>query len=881
MKYNQEKIINIYESLGTNPDRGLSGGQVIEIREEKGYNRFDEGKKETILQKIIHHLFDLTSLILMTAAAISTFLAISEKEGFAEPVVIMTIVIINTIIAVYQETNAEEALAALKKMNAHMTIVIRDGQKLSVNAEELVPGDILVLESGDMIPADARLIKSVNLWVEEATLTGESVPVEKDATAEIADNAPLGDNFNMLYSGCLITNGRAKAVVTGTGMETEMGKIAGLLNTTERIKTPLQKRLAKFAKFLTAIAASASAVIFAILLIRGQEIGYVLMNSVALLVAAVPETLYVIVTITLAFGVRVMARKHAIIRKIPAVETIGNATVICSDKTGTLTMNKMTIMEVWAKGHESIKANDKFTDDETQLIEMLSLCCNAAINIIDGEENEIGDPTETAIIRLLHKKNIIKKELDKKYPKVHEIPFESERKLMTTVHKTEDGRYVSITKGAFDRIPLDKTTIDENLAMQIHDTFASHALRVISLGYKYYDTLPENLEIEELENNLTFAGFVGMIDPPRKESIQAVKTAKEAGIRTVMITGDHAATASAIAREIGILEEGDKVMTGAELNEISDDYLIAHIKEYSVYARVSPEDKIRIVQAWQAHREVVAMTGDGVNDAPALNAADVGVAMGSGTDVSKNASDIVLTDDNYASIVSAVKEGRRVYDNIRKALFSLLSDNFAEIVVILFAVICGWGVPLLAIQLLYINVVADGVPDMWFIKEPAEEDIMCRPPADKDGNIFAGGLGKRTGMMAFVLTVVTLVAFYIGKFVMPGTNDPAQALMVGQTMAFVVNSWSSIINSFNIRSYKKSLFKIGLKSNAMLSYGIFASVALTFAVATIPPLATVFKCTPLTLTHWLILIGLGAFPLLVGEIHKVFMNRRKNSRSVF
>lgn len=878
MKNSQERLSDIFQRLQTNPDQGLTSQQVAEIQKEKGLNKFEEEKKETLLQKIVHQLKDLTTLILTAAALISLFLAITEGHGFAEPIVIMAIVIINTVIAVYQEMNAEEALAALKKMNAHMTVVVRDNQKVSVDATELVPGDILILEAGDMIPADARLITSANLRVEESALTGESVPVEKDADAIIPDNASLGDNFNMMYSGCLVTNGRAEAVVVETGMNTEMGKIAGLLNNTERVKTPLQKRLIKFAKFLTVIAIVSSITIFTILLSRGESMGEVLLNAVALLVAAVPETLYVIVTITLAFGVSVMAKKHAIIRKIPAVETIGNATVICSDKTGTLTMNKMTIKRVWATNRQPIKAEDDFGSDETRLIEMMSLASNAVIRTDDGERTEIGDPTEIAIIRLLQNKHTTKEELDEKYPKVHEIPFESKRKLMTTVHKTEDGRYISITKGAFDKIPIGKSTASVDATTQIHDEFADNALRVIAVGYKYYDTLPQNLDVKELESDLTFGGFVGMIDPPRPESIEAVRTAKEAGIRTVMITGDHVMTASAIARETGILCEGDKVITGIELNKMSQEDLIKHVKEYSVYARVSPEDKIRIVQAWQAHREVVAMTGDGVNDAPALKAADVGVAMGSGTDVSKSASDIILTDDNYASIVSAVEEGRRVYDNIRKALFSLLSDNFAEIVVILFAVIVGWGVPLIAIQLLYINVVADGIPDMFFIKEPAESDIMQRKPADKDGNIFAGGLGKRTAMMSTVLMIVTLIAFYVGKFVMPGSDDPVHAHLVGQTMAFIVNAWSSIINSFNIRSYKKSLFTIGLKSNLALSFGIFASVALTALVATIPVLASVFRCVPLTRTHWLILIGLGIAPLIIGEIHKIFM--RKNSKSM-
>lgn len=873
MKYYREKLTNIYQLLKTDPDRGIKDSQVIEIQKEKGFNKFDEEKKETVIQKIFHHLMDLTSLILLAAAAISLFLAISEGHGFAEPIVILAIVIIDTILSIYQEMGAEKALEALKKMNTHMTLVIRDGNKQSIDTAELVPGDILALEAGDMIPADARIIESINLKVEESVLTGESVPVEKDAKAEIDEKAQLGDQLNMLFSGCLITNGRAKAVVVETGMNTEMGKIAGLLNNTKRVKTPLQKRMVQFSKLLTVIAVVSAALLFIIEFSRGEEILNILLNAVALAVAAVPETLYVIVTITLAYGVQKMAKKNAIIRKIPAVETLGSASIICSDKTGTLTMNRMTIKQVWAVGHEPLSAHDEFSQAERSLLEMMGLASNASIEIKDGEEKEIGDPTEIAIIRLLRDKHIEKESLNAIFSKVHEIPFDSDRKLMTTVYKTDNldaMRYISITKGAFDRIPIDTTSVCADTAKHIHDQFAENALRVIAVAFKYYDTLPEKLDAAELEHELTFGGFVGMIDPPRPESVLAVKTAKEAGIKTVMITGDHLLTASAIAREIGILSAGDKVLTGVELNEMSQEDLIETVRDYSVYARVSPEDKIRIVQAWQEHREVVAMTGDGVNDAPALKAADVGIAMGSGTDVSKNASDIVLADDNFATIIEAVAEGRRVYDNIRKALYSLLSDNFAEIIVILFAIIVGWGMPLVAIQLLFINVIADGIPDMFFCREPAEDDIMQRKPVDKNGSLFADGLGKRTGMMMVVLTVTTLIGFYIGRFVtIPGATVPSIA--AGQTMAFVINAWSSVINSFNVRSYKKSLFTIGFRSNRWLSYGIFFSIGLTAIVATLPFLAGVFRCVPLSLNHWLIMIGLSIVPLIVGEIHKIFL----------
>jgi len=877
MDFIREKLTVLYGVLQTDQNKGLTEAQVAEIQKEKGFNRFEEGKKETILQKVFHHLKDFTSIILLVAAAIALILALTEGHGYADPIVILAIVIIDTILAVVQETGAEKALESLKNMNAQMTVVIRDGVRQSIDAVGLVPGDILILEAGDMIPADARIIESINLKVEESVLTGESVPVEKDAAAEIPEKASLGDRLNMLFSGCLVTNGRTKAVVVEIGMNTEMGKIAGLLNNTKKIKTPLQKRMTKLGKTLSLIAIASASVLFVLqFFVYGEKILEVLMNAVALAVAVVPETLPVIVTITLAFGVRVMARKNAIIRKIPAVETLGSASVICSDKTGTLTMNKMSIQRVWAVGHNPINAHDEFGHAERLLIESMALASNASIEVKDGEEKEIGDPTETAIIRLLRDKHIEKESLDNIFPKVHEIPFDSDRKLMTTVHKMDDLdslRYISITKGAFDRIPIDVTSVCGDTAKRIHDQFAEDALRVIAVAYKYYDALPENLSPEELEKDLIFRGFVGMIDPPRPESIVSVRIAKEAGIKTVMITGDHAITASAIAREIGILSENGKAVTGAELCEMSDAELMENIRDYSVYARVSPEDKIRIVQAWQKQGEVVAMTGDGVNDAPALKAADVGVAMGSGTDVSKNASDMILTDDNFASIVEAVREGRRVYDNIRKAFYSLVSDNFAEIIVMLFAVICGWGAPFVAIHLLYINVVADGIPDMFFCREMAEDNIMKRKPSKKNGSLFADGLGARMGMMAVVLAVITLIGFYVGSFVqLPGNIQPSIA--VGRTMAFVINAWSSVINSFNVRSYNKSLFKIGILSNPSLFCGICASIGLTAIVATTPLLASVFHCAPLGLNHWILIAGLAIVPLIVGEIHKLIRNKK-------
>ena len=872
MNFTTEKMANIYQALQTNPDKGLTNAQVAEIQKAKGRNVLVEGKRETVFQKVLYHLRDFTSLILIAAGLIALYLAMTSDHGYTDVIVIFAIIIFNITLAVRQEMGAEKALEALKRMSAPMTVVIRDGKRQSVEASELVPGDILTLESGNMIPADARIIESVNLKVEESALTGESVSVEKDANAEIPDNAPLGDRLNMLFSGCLITNGKAKAVVVETGMTTEMGKIAGLLNTTKKERTPLQQKMSALGKIICFIALASGAVIF-LLEYFDKPLALVLLNAVSMAVAVIPECLPIVVTVTLAYGVFNMAKKNAIIRKIPAVETLGSTSVICSDKTGTLTMNRMTIQQIWAVGHEPAKAHSEFNHDEKRLMELMGLASNATISVHNGEKKEIGDPTETAIVRLLQDKHIEKESLDAIFPRVFEIPFDSERKLMTTVHEMddlEDVRYISITKGAFDRIPIDSTSVCGHTAKSIHDKFAESALRVIAVAYKYYDTLPENMNADELEHGLTFAGFVGMIDPPRPESIQAVKSAKEAGIRTVMITGDHVLTASAIAREIGILSDGDKVLTGVELAGMSQQELTNSVRDYSVYARVSPEDKIRIVQAWQAHGEVVAMTGDGVNDAPALKAADVGVAMGSGTDVSKSSSDVILTDDNFSSIVDAVAEGRRVYDNIRKVIYSLIACNISEIFTMILAILFWDKAPLVAIQLLMINVVADGIPDLCICREPMEEDAMKRKPVHKNASVFANGLGIRIAIVAVVFAVASLIGYYVGRFV---TISPliAPSHEVGMTMAYVSVGWTSVINILNVKSFNKSIFKVGIFSNPLLICGICFSVALVFATAFIPGVMSIFHCVPMSLNHWLVLIGLAVLPIIVVELQKRFI----------
>ncbi|MDR0459559.1 MAG: HAD-IC family P-type ATPase, partial [Coriobacteriales bacterium] len=670
MKYAVDDLALVFSLLETDPDQGLTDSQAQSALNRQGYNRFSEEERETIIKKVFHHLTDFTSLVLLVAVAIATYLALTSDHSIFDALVIFSIVVLNIGLAVRQELGAEQALEALRSLNAQMTVVIRSGTQQTIQAEQLVCGDIVLLKAGDSIPADARLIEAFNLVVEESPLTGESIAVEKDADALVSEKAPLGDQLNMLFSSCLITNGRAKAVVVATGMDTEMGKIAGMLNSTKRSKTPLQKKMDELGKIISLIGLGAGVLLF-ILQVFSEPVAVVLLNAVSLAVAVIPECLPIIVTITLAYGVTNMAKQQAIIRRMPAVETLGSASVICSDKTGTLTMNRMQIQQIWAPGHQPLLASADLDDAERTVIELMGLASNATLGK-DGEQYKaVGDPTETAILRLLREKLIEKDELDARYPRVFEIPFDSARKLMTTVHELDGQRYLSITKGAFDHIPLTAASLDDR-AQLVHDQFAENALRVLAVAYKYYDQLPTVLDIGELENDLTFAGLVGMIDPPRPESHDAVLTAQQAGIRTVMITGDHVKTAATIAAEIGILNTGQKVMTGLELAELSDQQLTDRVHEYSVYARVSPQDKLRIVRAWQSYDEVVAMTGDGVNDAPALKAADVGVAMGSGTDVSKNASDVVLTDDNFASIVSAVGEGRRVYDNIRKVVSSLV-----------------------------------------------------------------------------------------------------------------------------------------------------------------------------------------------------------------
>lgn len=864
----QESKEEVVDRLKTNSLNGLTQQEAKKRLDLNGYNEFEEQKKETLLRKSLHHLTEITSVILMIASAIAGYVAITQGTGWAKVFVILSIVIINVVVAVYQESKSEAALEALKRLNTNTTTVIRDGKKSRVKANELVPGDITEFNSGDIVTADCQLLETNSLQVDEASLTGESEPILKNENFRSQNDSPIGDRFDWVFSGTLVTNGRGKAVVVKTAMNTEMGKIAKLLNETEKLKTPLQIKLAQLSKRLSFIALFAAIAVFLIgIFIHNHSTPDMLLIGISLGVAAVPETLPIIVTMILSRGVFNMVKKNTIIRKIPAIETIGNTSVICSDKTGTLTQNKMKIQQIWIESSEPTFSTEEFSDEEMKTLVLLTVCSNATIEV-DEEENEkvVGDPTELAIIRLLHKKGLTRVDAERGFPRVEELPFDSKRKLMTTLHLLDNGDHLVVTKGAFDRIPVNWKNEEQRLKAQvIHDEFASKALRVIAIATKKLTEYPDAINEETLEVNLEFLGLIGMIDPPREESKEAVKQAKEAGIKTIMITGDHKLTAQAIAKEIGILEDekSELVVTGLELSKMSDDELKEKIKNISVYARVSPQDKIRIVQAWQSKGEVVAMTGDGVNDAPALKAADVGIAMGiTGTEVSKNASDMIITDDNFATIVSAIKEGRTSFDNIRKTIYFLLSVNFAQIFIMLAGVTLGWGAPLTAVQILMVNVIADGIPGFFLSFEKSERGVMKRLPLRKDSGVFADGLGLKIFQRSLNFVIIVLLAFYLGA-----STPEIGSRELGVSMAFIVMSLSSALNIFNIRS-KDSILVTGLLENRRLFLGTLTSVFLTILIMILPALRQTFEVIPLNSLQWLIVIILGISPIVINEIQK-------------
>ena len=859
----------LLRELNTNPETGLTSAQVAELLGKHGQNRLREKKKKTTLQRFIDQFKDVMILILIAAAIVSFVVVVMEQNWgeLFEPALILLIVILNAIMGVYQEGKAEKALDALKNLSAPHARVIRDGKESVIDAANLVPGDIIKLEAGDFVPADARLLHSTSLKSEESALTGESVPSEKDAAAEVAENSPIGDRTNMVFSGCSITYGTALAVVTGTGMNTEMGKIANLLDGEGDTQTPLQKKLAQLGKYLGIMALAACAIIFVVGLLNKIPVLEIFMTSVSLAVSAIPEGLPAIVTIVLSIGVQRMVKKNALIRRLPAVETLGSASIICSDKTGTLTQNRMTLVKAYVDGKgitEDISAEN--SEDVRALLLRGALCCDGSVVInADGTEQHIGDPTETSIVLAAHKNGMPKDEINKQYPRVAGIPFDSDRKLMTTVN-VMDGKNVVIVKGAFDMLAARCVKGDLETAKRITEEMSENALRVLAIACKTVDTVPETPTSEELENGLTFLGLVGMIDPPRPECKVAVATCRRAGIKPVMITGDHVVTASAIARELGILEESDMAITGAQLDAMAEDELDATVEKISVYARVSPENKIRIVKAWQRKGQVVSMTGDGVNDAPALKAADIGCAMGiTGTDVAKGAADMTLTDDNFATIVDAVREGRGIYANIKKVVGFLLGTNIGEVITVFLAMLFWHETPLLSMQLLWINLVTDSLPAIALGMEPVEADVMDRKPKPKNEGLFAGGLGVRVVLMGAMFAALSLVAFFLGSRVLtPADMDPTK---VGQTMAFLVLAMSQVLHAFHMRS-DKSLFKIGPFGNSKLNWAALASLVLVLIVC-FTPVRIAFGLELLSAKLYLIALGLILIPSVIMEFCKL------------
>ena len=902
-RFNKE-IDQVEKELEVNKQEGLTTEQVKQKQEKYGLNELEAAKKETLLQKFFNQFKDFSIIVLIIAAIVSGAVGVAQGEGITDTIIILIVVLVNAIIGVAQESKAEKSLEALQKLSDHAAKVIRNGKMDVIPAKELVPGDIVVLDTGDYIPADLRIIEAVNLKSQESSLTGESVPVEKNTEAIKDTEIGVGDRTNMLFSSSLVTYGRGKGIVVETGMTTEVGKIAKLINSSEKQETPLQKKLNKLGKTLGIVAIVICILIFIVGIIEGKEPINMFMTAVSLAVAAIPEGLAAVSTIVLAIGVQKMVKKNAIVKRLPAVETLGSSTVICSDKTGTLTQNKMTVEKIFfnnnLKGIEEVKEEiekDKNVKEISELKKLVyaNMLCNDTKIAQDG--TLAGDPTETALVNMAFKLNF-EKEIYEKTPRVEEIPFDSDRKLMTTVNN-QDGKYIVYTKGGIDE--LLERCIDyeingekhQNLKeytetiRKVNEEMAKEALRVLGCAYKEIDHIPSKEEMKTIESGLTFVGMVGMIDPPREEAKKAVEKCKTAGIKTVMITGDHKITATAIAKKLGILEDENEAITGQELEKMSDEELEKNVRQYSVYARVSPEHKVRIVKAWQKNGEIVAMTGDGVNDSPALKTSDIGCAMGIvGTDVAKEAADVILTDDNFATIVSAVEEGRRIYDNILKVIQFLLSSNIGEIVVLLFAtlltpLISKWfGIAdinhleiLLPIHILWINLVTDSLPALALAFDPANSDIMKRKPLKPTKGVFTKGMVWRIIYQGIMIGGLTLAAFMIG---LGTTHEPIGDLTleeskieVGQTMAFVTLAISELVHVFNVRNNKRSLFRSKVFNNSKLIWAILGSAALMLLILLVPGLRDIFSIPLLPRENVLELIGLIFTPILIVEIFKL------------
>ncbi len=856
--------------LGSDAKRGLSAQQVEDSRLKCGKNELEEHKREPFIIKFLKQFSDVLIIILLVAAVVSL---IVDPGEWVDSLVIFVVVMVNAILGVVQESKAERSLEALKKMSSPTCKVIRDGVLQQISSSELVVGDIIETEAGDFIPADARLIDAVSLQVDESALTGESLPVTKHTDVIDDETAALGDRKNMLFSSTFVTGGRGKAVVTDTGMNTEIGKIAGMLNSQKKTTTPLQDKLAQVGKVIGIISIIICLGVFLLdKFVMGANLLEAFKLAVALAVAAIPEGLATVVTIVLAIGVQKMVKENAIVKKLPAVETLGSTSIVCSDKTGTLTQNKMTVLEVFDNG--SLKLLSDLSESEHELISRFALCCDAKIETIDGEEKRIGDPTETALIELNNKYGTSIADVER----VGELPFDSDRKLMTVVIKS-GSKFISITKGAPDvLLKRLREGSDVSAAHRAITDMSNRALRVLALGVRVFDTMPE--VNDALETDLEFKGLVGMIDPPRPEVIEAIRTARKAGVRTVMITGDNVLTASAIAKQLGILDEGQRAVTSEELDAMSDEELREHIAEFSVYARVAPKDKVRIVEAWQSRGKIVAMTGDGVNDSPALKKADIGCAMGiTGTDVSKEAADMILVDDNFATIIKAVKQGRGIYANIRKCVKYLLSSNIGEVLTILLAEIITafglfkLGVPLAGIHLLWINLVTDSLPAFGLGMEPPEDGVMLDKPRAKEEGFFAHKLGLHIALEGICVGVLTLTSYIIGAEVM---NSHA----VGSTMAFMTLAMAQLFHSYNVKS-DRTLFHKSTFQNKFLNLAFIVGAVMQFAVIYIPGVNTVFQTEPLSLAQLAISVGLAAGMMVIMELYKLFTyliyERKKNN----
>lgn len=877
MKHYCEQIEYVLSEVKTTKE-GLSSQEALNRLHVNGPNKLKESEKDSLIKRFLSQLSDPMIIILLAAAAISGVLAVVEGESFADVIIILTVVIINAVLGVYQESKAEKAIEALQQMSAATSKVLRDGKQIQVRSEDLVVGDVILLEAGDAVPADGRLIEHASMKIEEAALTGESVPVSKCIDRiflkENQKDIPLGDRKNMVYMGSTVVYGHGKAVITAAGMDTEMGKIADALANAKEGQTPLQIKLSQLSKILTWLVLGICVVIFLVQCLRVGGLNFEsILNSfmiaVSLAVAAIPEGLAAVVTVVLSIGVTNMSKRHAIIRRLTAVETLGCAQIICSDKTGTLTQNKMTVV-------------DFFGEDEKQLAQAMALCCDANL---DADGTVTGEPTEAALVSWAASLQLPKYALAEQYPRVGEAPFDSGRKMMSTVHYY-DNQYIQYTKGAPDVIldrcstylkdgqPVAMTDEYRSRILKANKEMADKALRVLACAKRIVTTAPLSYEANELEKNLCFIGLTGMIDPVRPEVKDAITECKQAGVRAIMITGDHIDTAVAIAKELGILDETQKAITGSELNDMSDEAFAKELPNISVYARVQPEHKTRIVNAWKQAGYVTAMTGDGVNDAPSIKSADIGVGMGiTGTDVTKNVADMVLTDDNFATIVGAVEEGRRIYDNIRKAIQFLLGSNMSEVISIFVATLFGFTI-LKPVHLLWINLITDCFPALALGLEEAEPDIMERKPRKANAGIFSDGMGIDVAYQGILVSVLILISYFLGHYMESGVWEIANSAD-GMTMAFLTMSMAEIFHSFNMRSQRGSIFRLPTHNKVLIGAAVFTLIATT-AVCEIPFLASAFGFTSVSFLEYAVAIGLGLFVIPVVELVKWI--QRKNTK---